>query len=430
MMQKHFHIIFLIFFAVSAKGQTFVDSSLAGRRISAIDIVGNDKTKPLVFLREMKQQVGDTLDLEKTEEDRKRILNYNLFNRVMVIGQPDGQDVRLSLLVTEQWYLIPFPILQLVDRSWNKVSWGLGVRHYNFRGRAETLTGILKLGYNPNISMSYSNPWLTQSREWLARFEAGYSRIRSKYFETQEVDENHFRIRGTLGRRFGYHTFLSIQLGYRQVSFSPPVPGETLSRDGTDHMPELGIFYTWNHRDLNEYPGKGWLVRVSFEKKGFPGRVVDYAREAVDLRVYVPLPGQITLAGRGAITLSQGEIPVYDRMYLGYGERIRGHFYTTSVGENRLISSLAARMPILPVTYFDAASESEFSDLRFGISFGLFIDTGMTWLIDEVVSTQKLMSGYGGGLHFHLPYNAILRLETGWNEAGRQQWFVDMNVDI
>ena len=29
-----------------------------------------------------------------------------------------------------------------------------------------------------------------------------------------------------------------------------------------------------------------------------------------------------------------------------------------------------------------------------------------------------------------LPYNLIVRLESAWNEAGRQQWILDLNVDI
>lgn len=421
--------IFLFALTTLSSAQTMIDSSLAGRRISSIEIAGNEKTKALVFFREMKQQVGDTLDLDKAEEDRKRILNYQLFNRVMIIGQPDGEDVRLTLWVTEQWYIIPFPILHLVDRSWNKISWGLGLRHLNFRGRAETLTGILKLGYNPNVSMSYTNPWLTDTREWMARFETSYNRVRSKHFD-EEIDENHFKIRTTLGRRFGYHTFVSMMLGYRQVSLTPPVPGETLSPDGTDRMPEVGLFFTWDHRDLAEYPSKGWLVRVGLQKKGLPDRVVDYSRESLDLRAYLPLPGNITLAGRNAVVFSQGVTPVYDRVYLGYGERIRGHFHDTFEGENRYLASMALRIPIIPVQYFDFASEAELSDLRFGISLGLFVDTGTTWYTGEKFDSKTLKTGYGGGFHFHLPYNTILRLESGWNEAGRQQWIVDVNVDI
>ena len=70
------------------------------------------------------------------------------------------------------------------------------------------------------------------------------------------------------------------------------------------------------------------------------------------------------------------------------------------------------------------------SDLRFGLGWGLFADTGVVWNQGEPLKVNNLLSGYGVGLHIFLPYNFIVRLESAWNESGKQQWIVDLNVDI
>lgn len=138
--------------------QIIVDSSLVRRKITSIQIHGNEKTKAPVILREMKLSVGDSLDPHKLEQDQKRIQNLNLFNRVIILAEPEGKDVRLMVLVTEKWYLFPYPIFFINERDWSKLSYGAGLTHLNFRGRAETFSFLFWLGYNPIIRLDYTNP--------------------------------------------------------------------------------------------------------------------------------------------------------------------------------------------------------------------------------------------------------------------------------
>jgi outer membrane protein assembly factor BamA len=411
--------------------QTCIDSSLAGRPIARYEIIGNEKTKSFVLLREIKQQPGDYLDLERCEADRKRILSMHLFNRVMMTAVPVEDSVAIQIIVTEQWYIIPFPILHLVDRDWNKISYGLGLNHLNFRGRAETLSAIVKLGFNPHISCTYTNPWLDRDKNWDIALNVAYNRVRSKHFEEldEKVDENQSHARISLGRRFGFHTSLAMETGVNQVTLTPPVPGQTLSPDGRDRFVHAALYFGWDHRDFKDYPMSGWLCRLSLQQNGLFSSIIDYRHASADLRIYLPVKiGALAL--RSAWGISSGKIPVYSRTYLGYSERIRGHFFDTHDGENRTIASLAFRRLILEEQYFTMSPESELSDLRFGMGFGLFADTGLIWFRNDPVRAGDLISGYGGGLHFLLPYNTLLRLECAFNESGRVQWIADMDVDI
>lgn len=419
------------FMCAESRSQTFIHPDLEGLPIARYEIIGNRKTKPFVILREVKQVRGDTLNLEKCRADLKRILSLGLFNRVIMTAAPKNDSVAVQIIVTEQWYIIPFPILHLVDRDWNKVTYGLGVRHSNVRGRAETASGILKLGFNPQVSCTYVNPWVDSRKNWSAAVDLSYSRVRSKHFESvdERVDENRTRVRLAAGRRFGFHTFLSFEAGADQIMLSPPVPGQTLHPSGRDRFLNAALFLSWDHRDYSGYPMSGWLVRMSVRQNGFTSSRIDYSRASADLRLYLPA-GVGTVALRTDWSLSRGRTPVYDRTFLGYSERIRGHFFETSEGENRAVASAAFRRYLVKERYFSVSRENELSDMRFGLGFGLFADTGLTWFQGHPLKTDDLISGYGGGLHFLLPYNTVLRLECAFSESGRRQWIADVDVDI
>jgi outer membrane protein assembly factor BamA len=156
----------------------------------------------------------------------------------------------------------------------------------------------------------------------------------------------------------------------------------------------------------------------------------DYTSFQTDARGYLPLIGRCTFAVRNAVDLTAGAVPVYDRFYLGYDERIRGHWSETAEGENRWIASAALRFPLIKIRYFDLGEASESMNLKFGVSFGLFADAGTAWLHGEKLSADRVLFGYGAGLHFHLPIIDVLRLEAAFDEKGRREWVFDIGADI
>jgi hypothetical protein len=68
--------------------------------------------------------------------------------------------------------------------------------------------------------------------------------------------------------------------------------------------------------------------------------------------------------------------------------------------------------------------------LKFGISGGLFYDTGLVWYQKDPFTPSSRIYGYGFGLHLHLPYINVLRLELAFNAMGDTQFIVDLDVDI
>lgn len=422
-------IVFLGGFSYSILAQIQVDSTLIARKIASIQVQGNDKTKSYIIFREMKQKEGGQLDLKQLELDRKRIQNLNLFSDVMIQVIPDDEYVRLLVLVEEKWYFYPYPIFFIHERDWEKLSAGVGIMHLNFRGRAETINLRFWLGYNPSVQLSYSNPLIGGNRSLITQVNFFYNNIRSKHFE-EEIKENHFGIEWIIGKRFGYHAVSGINLGYREVTFSPPVAGQTLSLSGKDRLPSLNLFYTWDNRDLIKYPHQGLYVALFLKKTGLSSMAANYFSTGFDIRKYFPLRSDWTLAIRTKTHFSGGEIPLYDRVYLGYSERVRGHYFEKFEGENMALTSVVFRMFLIPVRNVNLSDASYLRNLKFGMGLGLFIDSGLTWFQGERINRSMFQTGYGIGIHMHLPYIDIVRFELAFNEKGRPQLIVDLNVDI
>ncbi|MFA5941333.1 MAG: BamA/TamA family outer membrane protein [Sinimarinibacterium sp.] len=96
---------------------------------------GNDVTQPHVMEREIGVRVGDPADPAAIERSRQAILDLGLFRAVDAIQEPLADGVRLVFVVTEKWYLLPYPRLSAnsdgqdaigAELRWNNVG---GLNH-------------------------------------------------------------------------------------------------------------------------------------------------------------------------------------------------------------------------------------------------------------------------------------------------------------
>ena len=189
--------------------------------------------------------------------------------------------------------------------------------------------------------------------------------------------------------------------------------------------------YEYDNRDLMEYPHKGANFQIWGKRTG-NNKWLHYYQCGVDIIYYLPLTRQTTLAMRSATLLSSGKIPIYDRTYFGYEERIRGWFYDIFEGEKLILGSVEYRFPLLKVRYFDIQPlpgfEAYSNQLKFGISAGIFCETGAVWFQHDKLDVDDFNSGFGAGIHFHVPYINVFRLECGFNFQWKPQLIADIET--
>jgi len=408
--------------------------------IDTVILTGNKHTKDYIILREIPFTFPDTLDEADFRLIQNRLQNLYLFNRIQFQILPSEKRNTLVIQVTEIWYFFPLPILFINEKDWGKVSYGAQISHFNFRGRNEKLMIGGWLGYNPSLFIRYFNPWIGKKSRVILGFSIFHNKIANKIFD---FDESRTGASLSVGRKLTLNLEMQMEFSLQRIR----LPGEyrqfSASGGGKDWMPTVSYQIKWDRRDLYEFPRKGFFLYYNLQRTGFTRRQPRFWRFKFDNRFYLPLTKNSSLGLRNLTIFQDGDLPIYDRAFFGYDERIRGYFkkvlpptemYREFPSPQLSLSSLEYRFPILPVFYFSWKDAPLFSalyrDLKFGISGTVFMDSGIVWEEKAQFALPNFYTGYGLGLNFHLPYIYLLRLEYAWSEKGVGQFIVDMEVSF
>ncbi|MFI5251515.1 MAG: POTRA domain-containing protein [Bacteroidota bacterium] len=402
--------------------------------LDSVIISGNEHTKDMVILREMSLKPGMQMTPEYLQYDQARIYSVGLFTQVeMRVNPTTPGKGNLEVHVRERWYIIPFPVFGIKEGDWHKAFYGAGLLHNNFRGRDEKLYVIGAVGYDPWGSISYRNPFLDDLGSYNYDGRLGYSRISNKsqqFAAYPNFDENHFAFSNTVGKRFNNYNIASLSAEYDVVGMSESVPNATISSSGTDRFFVFGAGYTFDTRDLAEFPGSGVFTRTSITKYGLPGKELDNVRYALDIRGFVPLTEGFVSASRFYTNVMAGSrSPSYNHVYFGYEYRIRGHYGQTTEGENIMGTSTEVRYALFAPRYYKVDFLPEqFGVWRFAIALALFADAGEAWFRGQPLAINSFEGGYGAGIDFLLPYSLVVRTEYAINEVHRGQFIVDLGA--
>lgn len=401
--------------------------------VQSIQVLGNESTKDFTILREMSLRVGSEVTATALEHDKNRVYNLGLFNRVDIDTVVSDRGVDLVVRVHERWYVFPYPIVGFKYRDPKNLFYGLGVTHQNFRGRNEKLWFAFVLGFDRWVQMGYQSPKLTRDDDIFFRSSVSYGRVQSLSELLQLYTQTQFSLQLSVGKRFGLYQSLVGWTNYDIWQVSMPSPGRTVSSTGRDAFVTIGLRYTIDKRNLREYTTAGYFASVYASKYGFGESEVNFFKYGYDARFFTPVIGELTFGARTFGTISGGGvIPNYRHEFLGYDERIRGYFKKVYEGEHTLGGNVELRFPILNPRYyiFPYSWLPEFSVWRYGLYAGLFADVGRIWHRGKPLSMHDWKSGFGGGLHFLLPYSVVVRTEYAMNNRGVGQFVLDFGVSF
>ncbi|NOX87535.1 MAG: BamA/TamA family outer membrane protein [Calditrichaeota bacterium] len=426
-MRRFFVLIVVTAFLSPAKARNPVDwSYFNGKRIKDIIVVGNKHTEKEVLLRELLIKPGQTLQDSLLQRSMQRLENLWLFNRIEFLPFSTGDSVSIIISVTERWYFFPYPVFDVEDRDWKKITYGFGFAHLNFRGWNEKLQASTHFGNRPGLKFAYFNPWIGRD---LHLFTGLYFRTFRLNNYLYDFPEHHIYGVIHLGKYWTRDFWTELMLIRDQITVDDKNVHYMETGNKTDVNYGIRLYNTFDYRDIYAYPSKGWYLKLGIFKMGLFLPKIDYTQYLLDFRKYFFLKPFI-LAGRIYTLQSYGKLPVYDRVFIGYKERIRGHFNEVFEGNHALILGAALRLPIIPVRYFSFGSKRlpDFmtKDLKFGLNAGIFVESGQVWKKHKNFAIRKMVSGYGAGLHILLPYVEVLRLDLAFNEKGKSQFIAEI----
>lgn len=409
-------------------------------RVDSIIIKGNDITKEFIILRELTFQLGDTIDHKTAQYNRERIYSLGIFNQVILVPQITDENNILNIIVEESWYIYPIPFVNIKERDWKKLSFGMFLVLQNFRGRNETLSATVAFGYDPTYILSYYNPNSIGNENIFFQTRVGYSNVSNKSITAEYLVGDNFEQKVIfadleIGRRFFlFHRFaLNFGYTYRETPFY--IDGINAANERIDRLFSFGIGYNYDTRDLAQFPKSGLYINTSYIFKGMGINNINYNVARLDFRNYNTLIEKLLFKWRFTSRFVLGDkVPYYDNSIIGLEDRIRGYFYENFEGNHSYLASMELYYPIVEELHinldFIPIIPKQLLSYRFALYTQLFADAGAVQMRNTSLSLKDFKKGYGAGLTvLILPYYSA-RIEYAINEIRQSEFILDLGISF
>lgn len=418
--------------------------------ISGILIDGNKQTQEKIILRELTFHEGDTLaaaDLyERLERSRQNLLNLGLFNTATLLPTYLGpHEVFISISVNERWYWWPQPMIRFADPNFNtwwltkdlrRINFGVELNRFNMRGRNETLSALLQLGYSRRYGLRYKVPGFDKRQRWGAQVEGSYGEqdeitigtLANKRIFLKTPTQDILRqwkagARITLRPSHDVYHGWTVQWNSVTVRDTVRAVNPDYLSAGTNHGEFLTLGYSvaMDHRDSRAFPLSGSYAKLEVQRNGIgPGQPEVTNLQATVQRSWKQ--GQRWSMGAslaGKTSAGSGE-HYFLQEGLGYGDYLRGYEYYIIDGQHWFLGKANVLFALLkPRTYrVEAIPLEAFRTFYIAVYLNAFTDQG--YVADAINGAANPLAnhwqqGYGLGLDLVTSYDQVLRLEYSIN---------------
>jgi len=452
------------------------DNNIAGTElvITGIEIEGNKITKERIVTREIMFDVGDTITESNlnilVEKSRENLMNTSLFNFVnheIIKQEETGASVMVRFILTERWYIWPWPTIEFADRNFNtwwkenrdlsRMSYGVVLKWANFRGRKELLELTARFGYIEQYGFDYTIPYLNKKGTLGMGIGASYGRTKEVpviNFNDELVyykDDNEFVMEGVKAylsltyRKEIYNTH-TMKVEYNWSKFQDTLIkiNPDFSVDDKTQLQYFSLLYQYksDHRDYKPYPLDGYYFDVELVKRGLgihDNGDLDVFYVLTTFRKYFDLGRRFYFAsGLNSKFSNNADQPFYMSRAIGFGRDIvRGYEYYVVNGHNFGIFKNNLKFALLPTRTYDIdfIKSEKFGKVHYAFYLNAFFDFGYA---DNVTSDpnlnntleNSLLFGYGLGLDFVTYYDLVFRFEYSFNHMGEHGFFLHFTAPI
>ena len=219
-------------------------------------------------------------------EDRRRLDALRLFSAIEIKPVAAGAEVVLEVDVKETLRLLPFVALSVTDE--NGLSAGPAFRGINLLGRGTLSSGSAQFGGMTMVGARVARPTVTPGA-WAFDVGAGYRSRRNELFDFND------EISTAIAANAGWNWTDRVQVGGQAefVWFDTGSSDVSLSPDGTDHLPAVGLSATYNSLDSLSNPRVGWFGVVDIGRQFGDA---DSWSLTVDGRRFQPLTARTTVS--------------------------------------------------------------------------------------------------------------------------------------
>jgi outer membrane protein assembly factor BamA len=425
--------------------------------IKQINIIGNKKTKENIILRELDFMIGDSVkeeDLDKRLDlNRRKIINTNLFVTVEVNStQNIHNQLVIEIKLQEQWFLLGYPIFQIIDRNYSewwqrgadlsRTTYGIDLIHSNFRGRGEKINLRLETGFTQRIDFGYRIPYIDKAQKTGMGFSLSYITNKNLAFRSINDTLNYVkssddvlrkRFSGSvyLKKRFNFYDNHFLELRYNNNSIADTIsklnPYYFLNDRTSQKYFQLSYYFNYDFRDNVAYPLRGRRFELSVTKSGLlTNDDINQLDVSAGYYWFKPLTKKLFygLTVKGKIAFPERQ-PFYNTRGLGYGgDLVRGYeLYVVDGNSYFLIRNNFKYELLNSKLHLNFLKIKQFNTIPIGIYPNFFVDYGYA---NNPFSTEnktnlanRSLYGGGVGLDFVTYYNLVVRFSYVMND--RQQ---------
>ena len=391
--------------------------------VDKVNIAGNVRTKDKVIRRELPLAPGDVFNTNLVDTGRQRLENLRYFSKTEMrpaeplLSVPGRRDLNVD--VTEQRTgsfnfgagfssidnLLGFA--EVTQGNFDLLGWP------RFTGAGQKFRARVQYGtQRKDVVVSLTEPYFLDQKLSLGT-EAYY---RDASFTSNVYDER--RYGAAIFLRKPLNEFTAARLEYRiedtqlhnfSATASPEIQAENV---GSRLKSQISTGITYDSRDRVYLPRKGMRIDAqAYIAGGFLGGDTDIYGLDLEASKYIGLPGDtiLTLEGQiaGVSTWSGGDrVPIYDRLYLGGANSLRGFRYR-DVGPKDIQGEPLGGKSLARFT-----AEYTFPIVEM-VRGAIFYDVGYVNPGSWSFGTNNINSDYGIGLLLEIPAIGPVRIDYG-----------------
>ena len=381
---------------------------LEGLTVSEVRVTGLRNLSPEDVTRHLATRPGEPFHRARLALDQRRLDELRLFSAVAIKPELDGERVVLQVAVSETLRLLPTILIRVTDE--NGVSGGVGMRGLNLLGGGSQTGAGLLFGGETSVTAAVDTTTITPGT-WFRHAGFSYSsRPNAIYDFDEQATFADLRLARNFSRGLrvgGLASILAIDTG---------TSGASLSADGQDILPTLGVFVTLDTLDSSTNPRRGTWAEVELDR--LTGNASSWS-VILDGRRFQPLSARHGIGLFSLATFQTGEVgvdlPEYQQFALGGANSVRGWGLASRTGRNQFIGSAEYAYVARPVTPFSVFGINAYA----GLQIAAFADLGLAWTDADDWRPADAIDGYGIGLRVLVPFVDLIRIDLAWGEPGR-----------
>jgi len=380
-MTKKVFSIFLIFIIFS---QLY---SLENKQaISKILIYGNTKTKETIIRRALSLKEGQKFDPDLIEKRKKKLMDLKIFTHVEIETKKSDEGIILLVIVKEKSAIFITPQIGYAEETY-KSFFGFKLGYNNLSGKNQELwLTAIPLGNLKKIEFGYQNNYYI---DFFWRISLGNLWYRNEFYDFKE---NRLVGKILMGNKIS-KLETNLWASFEKVKIDN---SSLLHPDAPEELFKLGININYNSKDWEIYPTKGIVAGIGFYKALNRSWKTVYDRSMFRFSSFFKLWKKNVLALDFKSIISEGNVPIYDSLFFGGLNTLRGFSVQAYSGSNYIVFTSEYRIPI---------------EKRSGTALYLFSDFGSITNRKEDFSLKNFKSDYGVGLFWVLMEESNFRID-------------------